>query len=223
MKTENDIMASKLSSVGLGIDNLPASNQELPENVKALDAYNQRIKKVEVLIQKLPENPELDVEIYTQKAYNLLVNRKYNQAAELYEKILQNNPEDVEALLNKGIILYYLGKHAESILYYDRVLKIEPNNVLALHIKGSALWCTTKNIDAADEYYDKALKIDPNFEYSLWTKACNESRRENKDEALKYLKRAIKVDKRYKNFAHQDAAFKSMQDDPEFIRLTKNE
>lgn len=224
IKTENDMMATKLSSAGIGIDNLPSINQELPGNVREeLDAYKQRIKKMEVLIQKLPVTPEFDIEFDKEKAYTLLVNHKYSQASDLYDKIIQNDPEDVEALVRKGVTLYYLGKHSESIPYFDRALKIEPDNVLALHRRGSAIWYTKKDMDAADEYYDRALKINPNFIFSLWTKACNQSWRQKKDEALKYLEKVIRLDSRYKKFARREPAFEFMRDDPIFVKLTKND
>lgn len=223
-KNATDLMSAKLSSLGVDVDDPRVGNKELPENVrKALDPYNQRVRKLEELMQKLSVNPLFDVEYFKKKAYYLLVNRKYSQAGELYDKIIQNEPEDVEALLRKGITLYHLGKHSESIQYYDRILEIDPKNVHALFRKGSALWYVNKDMDAADNYYDKVLEIDPNFVFALWTKACNQSWRGNKDEALKYLKKAIRVDKHYKKYAQQDAAFKSLRDDPEFISLIRDE
>ncbi len=53
-KNMTDMMSVKLSGFGIDIDNLPASNQQLPENVrKALDPYTQRIKNWKTCTKKI--------------------------------------------------------------------------------------------------------------------------------------------------------------------------
>ena len=43
---------------------------------------------------------------------------------------------------------------------------------------------------------------------------------DNKEKALKHLRKAIELDGEYKKMAREDEDLKSLWDDPDFIRLT---
>jgi tetratricopeptide (TPR) repeat protein len=161
------------------------------------------------------------------KAYALIIEGKYEEALTIYDSIINENPFNVEALLRKGICLYYLGRrnnssefHEESIKMYDKVLKLEPKNKRALHMKGVAYFYLGK-MALANEYYDKVLEIDPNFGISLYNKACNLSRSGNTKEALDYLQRAVISNKRFKQWAHNEEAFKVLRGNPQFEKMVK--
>jgi tetratricopeptide (TPR) repeat protein len=99
-----------------------------------------------------------------------------------------------------------------------KVLKINRDDVRALHWKGSALWFLGKQ-EEANSYYDKVLAIDPNFYLSLYLKACNNAREGNKEEALKFLKKAIDSHPKLKRYAKNDDAFNSLKGDSRFRKL----
>jgi tetratricopeptide (TPR) repeat protein len=169
----------------------------------------------------------LDVQSELNKAYALIVEGKYKEALKIYDAILSTDPYNTEAWLRKGICLFYLGRknnspeyHRQSIIIYDKVLQLEPTNKKALHMKGVASYYLGK-IPLANEYYDKVLSIDPDFGPSLYNKACNLSRLGKKDESLIYLQKAISSDQKYKHWASKDNAFKDLQTDPEFKKMTR--
>ncbi len=187
------------------------------------------IKTISEVKSGFPGGTLLSVESQLNKAYALIIEGKYEEALRTYDVILAQEPNNTEALLRKGICLFYLGRkynsqeyHKQSIIMYDKVLELEPRHKRALHMKGTASYYLGKT-PLANEYYDKVLAIDPNFGPSLYNKACNLARLGKREETLVYLQRAIASNQRYKQWASKDEAFKALQNNPEFKKITKND
>jgi tetratricopeptide (TPR) repeat protein len=68
--------------------------------------------------------PHFDVSDYMNRAYIMMINKRYHEAIEVYDHILERDPNNVEALIRKGIALHSLGRFDEAISAYDKVLKI---------------------------------------------------------------------------------------------------
>ena len=179
-------------------------------------------------LTNLTTGPVLDVQSELNKAYALIIEGKYKEALKVYDTITSKDQYNTEAWLRKGICLFYLGRkynsqeyHKQSDAIYDKVLKLEPQNKRALHMKGVAAYYLG-NTQLANKYYDEVLAIDQNFGPSLYNKACNLSRLGNKAVALEFLQKAISSDKKYKQWANKDDAFKGLRNNPEFIKLTSS-
>jgi tetratricopeptide (TPR) repeat protein len=73
--------------------------------------------------------PHFDVSDYMNRAYIMMINKRYHEAIEVYDHILERDPNNVEALIRKGIALHSLGRFDEAISAYDKVLKINRDDV----------------------------------------------------------------------------------------------
>jgi tetratricopeptide (TPR) repeat protein len=59
--------------------------------------------------------PHFDVSDYMNRAYIMMINKRYHEAIEVYDHILERDPNNVEALIRKGIALHSLGRFDEAI------------------------------------------------------------------------------------------------------------
>jgi len=111
-----------------------------------------------------------------------------------------------------------LKKYKEAIESYDKVLEIDPENVNALSYKGISL-LYLHNYDESELCYDKLLEIRKNEGNAWYNKACIESLRGNKKEAVRFLKNAIWFSDNYREIARTDEDFKNIRDSQEFKDL----
>jgi len=79
-----------------------------------------------------------------------------------------------------------------------------------------------KNYEAASKCFYQALEIDAEFGHSYYNLACTESLKGVKDEAIKFLKKAIVLDKKFRSLANIDEDFNNLREYEEFINLVKH-
>ena len=75
--------------------------------------------------------------------------------------------------------------------------------------------------EEAIKFYNEELKMNPNYSKAWYNKACALSLMKNKNEMHINLKRAIELDKKYKEKASKDEDFKCYCNDPDFMELVK--
>jgi len=73
--------------------------------------------------------------------------------------------------------------------------------------------------EEAIECFDQAIEIDEKYAKAWYNKACLESLRNNKQESIKYLKKAIELDEGYIEKAKLGADFDNICDSDEFKEL----
>ena len=74
-------------------------------------------------------------------------------------------------------------------------------------------------LDEAEEYLKKALKLGPHLDYVHYALASTWALRENAEQAMEHLERAIGLNSRNRYLAQNDPDFSSLNEDPRFTEL----
>jgi len=69
--------------------------------------------------------------------------------------------------------------------------------------------------------YNKALKIKPDFDVVLYNKACALALLSEKEEALRSLEKAIKLNSRYREIARFSPDFAKLRGDVDFEKILR--
>lgn len=83
-------------------------------------------KKVEYYTKAIELDPK-HVLAWREKASNLYVLRRYEEAVRCYDEVLKLDPKYIYAYGIKGLALYDLRRYEEAIRCFDKVLEINPN------------------------------------------------------------------------------------------------
>jgi len=75
--------------------------------------------------------------------------------------------------------------------------------------------------EEAENCLNEVLKIDPNYRSAWYNKACIESLRNNQEKSIKLLKKAIDLDKKYRDMAKTDVDLNNIKDSKEFKELIR--
>lgn len=142
----------------------------------------------------------------------------FKKALILFEQVLATEPLHIMALIKKGNILGKFARYSDAVSCYDIALSVEPQNVLALINKGLALHYLTR-YDEAISCYDQILQAKPDSVPVLYNKASSMVRKNDIDQGLQVLKKAIELDFSCKYKARSDIDFEHIQKNPEFKRL----
>ena len=143
---------------------------------------------------------------------------KYEQAIKSYDRILEIESKDDHILYHKAKVLEKLKKYNEAIKYFDEALKIDPTNIRNKIAKGIVLYKLNK-FDEADKIFHEIIKLEPENANILYNLACLEAIRNNKENSLNLLKRAIDNDKSYIDSARKDSDFENIKNLKEFKKL----
>ena len=157
---------------------------------------------------------------YCNKGYALHCLSRYIEAIELFNKSLEIEPENQDAIIFKGDSLRALGHYKEAIECYNSVLALNPNYDLVYNYKGEVMY-ETGRYDEAKYCFEKALSIDPQNAEAFYNIAILFVKVNKKDDAIKYLERAIKINNNYKNCAIKQKEFMDMLDSDNFTRIIR--
>lgn len=172
------------------------------------DELKEYLKEKKIVVTKLGEE--------TEETKNKLkeLSKNIEQREEIGEEL------SAEDFNYKGIKYFKQGDYINAIKEWDKAIELKPDYLFALNNKGYALFKLEKYKEAII-YFDKLKKINPEY-HSLWFNiACTYSLMKNKEEMLKNLKKAIELDKKYKELAPKDKDFQEYWNDPDFIKLTE--
>jgi len=142
------------------------------------------------------------------------------EAIQCYDKALVIDFNYKEAWHNKGRALYNILKFEDALDCFDHVLIIDPNDKQVWSYKGMTLGYMG-NYEGASKCFYKALEIDSEFGDSYYNLACIESLKGAKEEALKFLKKAIDLNGVFMEYAYFDDDFNNFREDEEFINLVR--
>ena len=146
--------------------------------------------------------------------------KKALDAAKCLNEVLNINPDDNIAWHKKGNILLNNGEHIKAIKCFEKAIQLNPEDHIALHNKGIALTKLGK-LGKAIDHIKMAVKFNstiPLMYYNLaWISLLEKS---DKQEALRNLRKAIKLKPKYKESAKQDPKFKILFDDEVFREIT---
>jgi tetratricopeptide (TPR) repeat protein len=142
----------------------------------------------------------------------------YEQTVDCFNKVIKAQPDNLEVLKLRAISLWRLGNFDGAIKAADKISEIDSQNIEVLILKGLALGEIGKYREAS-QCCDKILEIEPKHPLALYNKACFESRSENVEDAIDYLKRAIEIDNRFIELAKEEEDFNGIRNDKRFMKL----
>ena len=162
-------------------------------------------------------------------------NNAYKEAIVIREQVvdknLENNLPNVAMTQNNlGALYYDLGKYEEAENAYKKALQIrkklatkspEPYlpKVADTQNNLAILYMDMGNLEEAEKCIIEVLKINPNYKPAWYNRACIESLRNNQEKSIKFLKKALDLDKKYCNMAKTDEDLDNIRDSREFKEL----
>jgi protein O-mannosyl-transferase len=163
------------------------------------------------------------------EAYNNLGNlldenkSRFNDAEVAYNKAIEINPNDAEVYNNLGALLAKdKSRWNDAEVAFNKSIEINPNLAQAYYNLGLLLANDESRFDDAELAYNKAIKINLNFANAYFNLACLRSlsrKVKNKDDAFKYLKKAVELDSKQKDKAKNDSDFDFIRNDPRFAEI----
>ncbi len=171
----------------IGLHSAPTTSYE---KAYSLQKAGQYYSAIEIYQLVLKEN----------KSYNLVFARlaecfyaldEYDQAFDFVEKALFYKQADIELEALKGFILIGLNKNAEAKVLFSKILEKQPNDINA-KFGLAEIEISEGRISIARDIYKEILLIRPENKKALLALTIIEHQSNNKKEANKYIKKALK-------------------------------
>jgi tetratricopeptide (TPR) repeat protein len=183
----------------------------------AADEVNEGLKICDKLAELDPNN-------YNRQKFREMVLTKFErweEALKAADILIQLKPNDAGAFTSKGQSLMELGRNEEALNALDRATVLDPNSSDAWGNKG-AVQARMKNYDQAIVSYNRAVKMFSPYNIGrfIYERACVYAQKNDKTNAIADLNRAIELHPDFKEQAKKDDNFKSLQNDPDFKKLT---
>ena len=126
------------------------------------------------------------------KALELHIQKRNNEAFDLAENLLKNNPKNPSLLNLLGGISLAMQDIISAKFYFNACISSNPKFVQSYHNLG-LVYAEFKDFEKAIEYYENAIKLDPNFSecYKNLGKAYKEINQP--EEAIKYFSKAFET------------------------------
>lgn len=160
----------------------------------------QALKEADQAVEKYPDSFELaDMRIRL-----LAREKKTDQALSLAREAVKKWPDNTQLAFLLGSILDEKGEKPEAFKIMESIISKEPDNFQALNYVGFSLAEENKEIDKALEMLRKADKLSPDQAYIVDSLAWALHRAGQDDEALKEIRRAIKLDESTRDAAIWD-------------------
>lgn len=140
-----------------------------------------------------------------QQAAELIDAGAYPDALSALDPVLEDNPDDPRALHMMGVVLLESGKPALAYQLYRRASELEPDRHQVWINLGQAA-DELKRYDEAERYFLKALELDSQNYLALSNLATIAVHRCEPKSAIKWAKRALKVQPQAPN-AHHNYGF----------------
>ena len=141
------------------------------------------------------------------------------EALRLYDRIEQLNPTSPRVLVSLGIALKNIGKLDKALGLFDRSLLLKKDNADAWRCKG-AVFHELKQQEKELAAYNEVLKISPCYAEVLYNSACIYALRNDTDNALVYLAKAVANKPEMKEEAKVDTDFKDLWQNTHFKIIT---
>ncbi|MBK7872651.1 MAG: tetratricopeptide repeat protein [Saprospiraceae bacterium] len=145
--------------------------------------------------------------------------KDYENAIVNLDKAIILCPEFPAANYNKGTVYKSMGKFDKAISAYKEAIKNKENYYEAYNSL-AAMYIKTKEFKEAESILDNLIASNNQNSKAYYNKACLFSLQKNKEFALIYLEKAIKLDSELKKAAIKDEDFSWLKETEEFIALS---
>lgn len=178
------------------------------------DKYDAAIGALMEAIRIMPDNADA----YCGLGATLAMKRDFDAAIRALKEAIRLKPNSSEAHGVLGTAFADKGEYDAAIAAFDDAIRLNPNDAATYLGRGVAL-AKIGELGAAIADYDEAVRIKPDFAEAHYILACAYARSGKDDDAIAELETAIKLDAKYRDMARTDAAFDSLRDNPEFMKL----
>ncbi|MCB2295570.1 hypothetical protein LGK95_19000 [Clostridium algoriphilum] len=110
------------------------------------------------------------------------------------QQLTKNKQEELEKMWKTGYDQFFKQEYKQAIATERQVIKEDPNFYKAYTVEGIAL-AYSGNFNKGMEQINHALKLKPNYGYGMFNKALANELFGNYDEAIKWYKKDLEVEK----------------------------
>ena len=194
----------------IDVDAIQEKNKELFQYRKDKD-FVKIISTYEELLKHDPCN----VTFWLEKGNAHFNNKEYSNAKQCYEKCIEFDNAETDAFVGLGNVQSISGNISDALSNYLDALRRNPEHLLA--IKNRAITLFQNNyFDDARCQFKQVVEKNPNDVDSLYTIAIIEAYMDHKEETIKFLDQAIRLDRNRKEDALTERAFEKYYDDEDF-------
>lgn len=142
-----------------------------------------------------------------------------HRALETLARLPRLSQSSTHGLYLQGEALRELERYEDAISPLQKAAKQDPENI---HVHLALGWCfkRTEQLDLAIHALEQALDSDPAEALVLYNLACYWSLNRNKQKALDFLSRALRLDGKYRDLIGEESDFDPIRSDSDFQALT---
>ncbi|MFZ3165997.1 MAG: tetratricopeptide repeat protein [Candidatus Methanoperedens sp.] len=179
-----------------------------------LGRYDEALKAAEKVMELKPDSSEA----WSNKGITLNNLGRYDEALKAAKKAIEIKPDNINAWFNKCASLFYLGRYDEALKAAEKAIEIRPDNAEAWSNKGITLIKLNRHNEAI-KTYENAIELNPDNASYWFNLACSYAIQKVREKTLSNLKRAIDLDKSFKEKAKEEKDFEKLWDDGDFKKL----
>jgi len=128
---------------------------------------------------------------------------------------IREKTADAMELYQRGKEHHKSGRLNKARIWYEKALMADPGSVAALNNLG-VLLIKEKSYPAARSRFEKAIRLKPGYVDPYYNLACLFALTDRQEQALRYLKRAVSIDRQVKTWALEDADLEKLRNQPGF-------
>jgi TolB-like protein/Tfp pilus assembly protein PilF/predicted Ser/Thr protein kinase len=216
------VEAMKWFKKGLALDPTDAfGHYSIGNCYFGLDDY---VKAEQWFRKSLDLQPDL-VFAHQELSVLFLAEGKYQKAIQSAQKILSADPNEFIGLITAGDAELYSGHYDRAKQYFGKAMAIDPTRGNLLTRMGYVLWKTGQR-DEAQKMFSQSLKIaqeaieqGSEFFWIPYHVAAIHAIQGNKEEALKWMKKAVKAGFRQVRLCQRDPILENLHQDDRFKQI----
>ena len=158
---------------------------------------------------------EPDPEAMVEKAGRSIMLRQYDEALALLDEAVELDPNNDRAYLFMAQANIGLKEYETALESYDKALNANSKSDMAWRGKGELLLRELK-YDEAQTCFEKAIDLNRDATGAMYNLAIVYARKDDKDNCIKWLKKAVKKDPGLKLPARDEKAFIKYRSAAEF-------
>lgn len=169
--------------------------------------------------------PEADADALFERGVELDEQGEVDEAAAAWRRAVEVDPAYGPAWYNLGVIAKDEGRWHDARELFDHALAHDPDDAAGLHCRGHVFQelgedaLARADLARAIEIYGERLDDDPDDAEALFWRGAARARVGDRDAALADLAAAIEREPHRREEAREEVDFRSLADDPEFVRL----
>jgi len=174
----------------------------------------------EAAIQQAIEIAPANTMIRSAFAQLLVRKERFQEAEVVLRQVIELDPNNPLGYLSLGQVHARMRDYQRAIDYYARAIELQPDRA-ATYVSRGIAFRTMNRLPEAIADFQQAVQLDSNDALAYYNWACVSAHREEKDEALELLKRALELSPSLIETARTDSDLVVLRDDPVFRTLIR--